>query len=103
MLSLPPLFPPHPLVSPALLAFLAKPSGLLGNAGLESLGAGTGVGLSLSGEGGREERGGEVGTGVICSLGVAGAGSSAHPICGAPAVGTLALTFGGGTGGWGGG
>ena len=67
------------------------------------LGAGTGVGLSLSGEGGREERGGEVGTGVLCSLGGAGAGSSAQPICGALAVGTLALTLGEGIGGWGGG
>lgn len=102
VLSLPPLLPPHPLVSPALLAFLARPSGLLGNAGLESLGAGTGVGLSLSGEGGREEIGGEVGTGVLCSLGGAG-GSSAQPICGALAVGTLTLTFAVGTGGWGGG
>ena len=69
------------------------------------------MGLSLSGEGGREERGGEVGTGALCSLGAAG-GSSAHPICGALAVGTLALTFAVstlaltfavGTGGWGGG
>ena len=66
------------------------------------LGAGTGVGLSLSGEGGREERGGEVGTGVLCSFRGAG-GSSAHPICGALAVGTLTLTFAVGTGGWGGG
>jgi len=83
VLSLPPLFPPHPFVSPALLAFLARPSGLLGSAGLESLGAGTGVGLSLSGEGGREERGGEVGTAwLLCSLagGAATGGSSAHPI-----------------------
>ena len=56
MLSFPPLPPPHPLLSPALLAFLkhkkfdheiivnqlpcylARPSGLLGNAGLDSLG-----------------------------------------------------------------
>ena len=46
------------------------------------LGAGTGVGLSLSGEGGREERGGEVGTAwLLCSLtGAAAGGSSAHPI-----------------------
>jgi len=67
VLSFPPLPPPHPLLSPALLAFLARPSGLLGNAGLDSLGAGTGVGLSPLGEGGREERGGEVGTGAFCS------------------------------------
>jgi len=106
VLSRPPLLPPHPFVSPALLAFLARPSGLLGNAGLESLGAGTGVGLSLSGEGGSEERGGEVGTGVLCSFEGA-AGSSAQPICGAIAVGALAFAFAFafavGTGGWGGG
>lgn len=96
MLSLPPLPPPHPLVSPALLAFLARPSGLLGSAGLESLGAGTGVGLSPSGEGGREERMGEVGT-IFEALGSLG-GSSAQPICG-----ELAFTLVLGTGGWGGG
>ena len=47
------------------------------------LGAGTGVGLSLSGEGGSEDRGGEVGTAwLLCSLtgGAATGGSSAHPI-----------------------
>ena len=96
---------------------LARPSGLLGSAGLESLqkqslcvvfscddnirnwqylGAGTGVGLSPSGEGGREERMGEVGT-IFEALGSLG-GSSAQPICG-----ELAFTLVLGTGGWGGG
>ena len=60
------------------------------------LGAGTGVGLSPSGEGGREERMGEVGT-IFEALGSLG-GSSAQPICG-----ELAFTLVLGTGGWGGG
>lgn len=49
----------HPLDSGGslTLVFLARPSGLLGKAGLENLGAGIGICLSASGEGGRDRSG----------------------------------------------